>query len=187
MGDSHQLSVASLPSLASSGSRIWPHCPCKCHPLSGGTSRLTWFPLPWQVDGGTPGSRDTTTTSTAQAGTTETALVTSVSGAGPRGRGSHCPLRSLCSCGSDRGQLCWGDPALLGVSLKGDKNLPCLPHANMSQRVHLLFFQDHGTKAGKGAAPTTDLRSLSPVRGDLVPPARPSWGRQPCGAGSGWD
>ncbi|XP_021403798.2 band 4.1-like protein 1 isoform X13 [Lonchura striata] len=53
-----------------------------------------------QVDGGTPGSRDTTT-STAQAGTTETALVTS----------------------------------------------------------------DHGTKAGKGAAPTTDLRSLSPISG----------------------
>ncbi|NWY72500.1 E41L1 protein, partial [Erithacus rubecula] len=50
-----------------------------------------------QVDGGTPGSRDSTTT--AQAGATETALVTS----------------------------------------------------------------DHGTKAGKGAAPTTDLRSLSPV------------------------
>ncbi|NWW62773.1 E41L1 protein, partial [Ifrita kowaldi] len=38
-----------------------------------------------QVDGGTPGSRDTTTT--AQAGTTETALATSVSGAGPRGAG----------------------------------------------------------------------------------------------------
>ncbi|XP_039555489.1 band 4.1-like protein 1 isoform X11 [Passer montanus] len=55
---------------------------------------------PHQVDGGTPGSRDTTTT-TAQAGTTETALVTS----------------------------------------------------------------DHGTKAGKGAAPTTDLRSLSPISG----------------------
>ncbi|XP_066055362.1 band 4.1-like protein 1 isoform X5 [Chamaea fasciata] len=54
---------------------------------------------PHQVDGGTPGSRDTTTT--AQAGTTETALVTS----------------------------------------------------------------DHGTKAGKGAAPTTDLRSLSPISG----------------------
>nr|XP_021403798.1 band 4.1-like protein 1 isoform X12 [Lonchura striata domestica] len=53
-----------------------------------------------QVDGGTPGSRDTTT-STAQAGTTETALVSS----------------------------------------------------------------DHGTKAGKGAAPTTDLRSLSPISG----------------------
>ncbi|XP_039555490.1 band 4.1-like protein 1 isoform X12 [Passer montanus] len=53
-----------------------------------------------EVDGGTPGSRDTTTT-TAQAGTTETALVTS----------------------------------------------------------------DHGTKAGKGAAPTTDLRSLSPISG----------------------
>ncbi|XP_038014858.1 band 4.1-like protein 1 isoform X5 [Motacilla alba alba] len=52
-----------------------------------------------QVDGGTPGSRDTTTT--AQAGTTETALVTS----------------------------------------------------------------DHSTKAGKGAAPTTDLRSLSPISG----------------------
>ncbi|NXH57889.1 E41L1 protein, partial [Rhabdornis inornatus] len=50
-----------------------------------------------QVDGGTPGSRDSTTT--PQAGTTETALVTS----------------------------------------------------------------DHGTKAGKGAAPTTDLRSLSPI------------------------
>ncbi|XP_021403799.2 band 4.1-like protein 1 isoform X14 [Lonchura striata] len=55
---------------------------------------------PHWVDGGTPGSRDTTT-STAQAGTTETALVTS----------------------------------------------------------------DHGTKAGKGAAPTTDLRSLSPISG----------------------
>ncbi|XP_063260799.1 band 4.1-like protein 1 isoform X2 [Prinia subflava] len=54
---------------------------------------------PHQVDGGTPGSRDTTTT--AQAGSTETALVTS----------------------------------------------------------------DHGTKAGKGAAPTTDLRSLSPISG----------------------
>nr|XP_041576218.1 band 4.1-like protein 1 isoform X11 [Taeniopygia guttata] len=53
-----------------------------------------------QVDGGTPGSRDTTS-STAQAGTPETALVTS----------------------------------------------------------------DHGTKAGKGAAPTTDLRSLSPISG----------------------
>ncbi|XP_038014867.1 band 4.1-like protein 1 isoform X12 [Motacilla alba alba] len=52
-----------------------------------------------EVDGGTPGSRDTTTT--AQAGTTETALVTS----------------------------------------------------------------DHSTKAGKGAAPTTDLRSLSPISG----------------------
>ncbi|NWT60061.1 E41L1 protein, partial [Erythrocercus mccallii] len=52
-----------------------------------------------QVDGGTPGSRDTTTT--AQAGSTETALGTS----------------------------------------------------------------DHGTKAGKGAAPTTDLRSLSPISG----------------------
>ncbi|NXR25709.1 E41L1 protein, partial [Cinclus mexicanus] len=50
-----------------------------------------------QVDGGTPGSRDSITT--AQAGTTETALVTS----------------------------------------------------------------DHGTKAGKGAAPTADLRSLSPI------------------------
>ncbi|NXI13704.1 E41L1 protein, partial [Irena cyanogastra] len=50
-----------------------------------------------QVDGGTPGGRDSTTT--AQAGTTETALVTS----------------------------------------------------------------DHSTKAGKGAAPTTDLRSLSPI------------------------
>nr|XP_021403788.1 band 4.1-like protein 1 isoform X3 [Lonchura striata domestica] len=55
---------------------------------------------PHWVDGGTPGSRDTTT-STAQAGTTETALVSS----------------------------------------------------------------DHGTKAGKGAAPTTDLRSLSPISG----------------------
>ncbi|XP_074409743.1 band 4.1-like protein 1 isoform X6 [Zonotrichia albicollis] len=54
-----------------------------------------------QVDGGTPGSRDSTTTSTGQAGTTETALVTS----------------------------------------------------------------DHGIKAGKGAAPTTDLRSLSPISG----------------------
>ncbi|XP_072773018.1 band 4.1-like protein 1 isoform X13 [Taeniopygia guttata] len=53
-----------------------------------------------EVDGGTAGSRDTTS-STAQAGTTETALVTS----------------------------------------------------------------DHGTKAGKGAAPTTDLRSLSPISG----------------------
>ncbi|NXK69072.1 E41L1 protein, partial [Sylvietta virens] len=52
-----------------------------------------------RVDGGTPGSRDTTTT--AQAGTTETALVTS----------------------------------------------------------------DHSTKAGKGAAPATDLRSLSPISG----------------------
>uniref|UniRef100_A0A8D2MPZ0 Erythrocyte membrane protein band 4.1 like 1 n=1 Tax=Zonotrichia albicollis TaxID=44394 RepID=A0A8D2MPZ0_ZONAL len=30
---------------------------------------------------------------------------------------------------------------------------------------HLLFLQDHGTKAGKGAAPTTDLRSLSPISG----------------------
>ncbi|XP_064585756.1 band 4.1-like protein 1 isoform X10 [Zonotrichia leucophrys gambelii] len=56
---------------------------------------------PHRVDGGTPGSRDSTTTSTGQAGTTETALVTS----------------------------------------------------------------DHGTKAGKGAAPTTDLRSLSPISG----------------------
>ncbi|XP_072773017.1 band 4.1-like protein 1 isoform X12 [Taeniopygia guttata] len=55
---------------------------------------------PHRVDGGTAGSRDTTS-STAQAGTTETALVTS----------------------------------------------------------------DHGTKAGKGAAPTTDLRSLSPISG----------------------
>ncbi|XP_059718368.1 band 4.1-like protein 1 isoform X10 [Haemorhous mexicanus] len=55
---------------------------------------------PHRVDGGTPGSRDTTTT-TGQAGTTETAPVTS----------------------------------------------------------------DHGTKAGKGAAPTTDLRSLSPISG----------------------
>nr|XP_041576219.1 band 4.1-like protein 1 isoform X12 [Taeniopygia guttata] len=55
---------------------------------------------PHRVDGGTPGSRDTTS-STAQAGTPETALVTS----------------------------------------------------------------DHGTKAGKGAAPTTDLRSLSPISG----------------------
>ncbi|XP_054130836.1 band 4.1-like protein 1 isoform X10 [Melozone crissalis] len=54
-----------------------------------------------QVDGATPGSRDSTTTSTGQAGTTETALVTS----------------------------------------------------------------DHGTKAGKGAAPNTDLRSLSPISG----------------------
>ncbi|XP_041254152.1 band 4.1-like protein 1 isoform X5 [Onychostruthus taczanowskii] len=54
-----------------------------------------------QVDGDTPGSWDTTTTTTVQAGTTETALVTS----------------------------------------------------------------DHGTKAGKGAAPTTDLRSLSPISG----------------------
>lgn len=36
----------------------------------------------------------------------------------------------------------------------------------MSQCACLLFFQDHGTKAGKGTAPTTDLRSLSPVRGD---------------------
>ncbi|NWV49711.1 E41L1 protein, partial [Daphoenositta chrysoptera] len=53
-----------------------------------------------QVDGGTPGSRDTTTT-TAHAGTAETALATS----------------------------------------------------------------DHSTKAGKGAAPTTDLRSLSPISG----------------------
>ncbi|NWX36270.1 E41L1 protein, partial [Notiomystis cincta] len=52
-----------------------------------------------QVDGGTPGNRDTTTS--AQAGTTETALMTS----------------------------------------------------------------DHGTKAGKGAAPATDLRSLSPISG----------------------
>ncbi|XP_027560477.1 band 4.1-like protein 1 isoform X14 [Neopelma chrysocephalum] len=52
-----------------------------------------------QVDGGTPGSRDTT--ATAQAGTTEMALVTS----------------------------------------------------------------DHSTKAGKGAASTTDLRSLSPISG----------------------
>ncbi|XP_017602440.1 PREDICTED: band 4.1-like protein 1 isoform X10 [Corvus brachyrhynchos] len=52
-----------------------------------------------QVDGGTPGSRDTTTT--AQAGTTETPLATS----------------------------------------------------------------DHGTKAGKGATPSTDLRSLSPISG----------------------
>ncbi|XP_074409749.1 band 4.1-like protein 1 isoform X12 [Zonotrichia albicollis] len=56
---------------------------------------------PHRVDGGTPGSRDSTTTSTGQAGTTETALVTS----------------------------------------------------------------DHGIKAGKGAAPTTDLRSLSPISG----------------------
>ncbi|NXD57719.1 E41L1 protein, partial [Corvus moneduloides] len=56
-----------------------------------------------QVDGGTPGSRDTTTT--AQAGTTETPLATSVSGAGPPGVGSRCPLRSLCSSRSDRGQL----------------------------------------------------------------------------------
>nr|XP_054500443.1 band 4.1-like protein 1 isoform X2 [Agelaius phoeniceus] len=56
---------------------------------------------PHRVDGGTPGSRDTTTTTTAQAGTTETALVTS----------------------------------------------------------------DHGTKAGKGATPTADLRSLSPISG----------------------
>ncbi|XP_066417665.1 band 4.1-like protein 1 isoform X15 [Molothrus aeneus] len=56
---------------------------------------------PHRVDGGTPGSRDTTTTTTAQAGTTETALVTS----------------------------------------------------------------DHSTKAGKGAAPTADLRSLSPISG----------------------
>ncbi|NWR37864.1 E41L1 protein, partial [Tachuris rubrigastra] len=58
-----------------------------------------------QVDGGTPGSRDTPSsrdiTATAQAGTTETALVTS----------------------------------------------------------------DHSTKAGKGVAPTTDLRSLSPISG----------------------
>ncbi|NXM04242.1 E41L1 protein, partial [Tyrannus savana] len=56
-----------------------------------------------QVDGGTPGSRDTLSsrdiTATAQAGTTETALVTS----------------------------------------------------------------DHSTKAGKGAVPTTELRSLSPI------------------------
>ncbi|XP_050169457.1 band 4.1-like protein 1 isoform X12 [Myiozetetes cayanensis] len=56
-----------------------------------------------QVDGGTPGSRDTPSsrdiTATAQAGTTETALVTS----------------------------------------------------------------DHSTKAGKGAVPTTELRSLSPI------------------------
>ncbi|XP_054130827.1 band 4.1-like protein 1 isoform X2 [Melozone crissalis] len=56
---------------------------------------------PHRVDGATPGSRDSTTTSTGQAGTTETALVTS----------------------------------------------------------------DHGTKAGKGAAPNTDLRSLSPISG----------------------
>ena len=66
-----------------------PHRPCECHPLPG-TSRLTRFPLPRQVEGGTPGSRDTT--ATAHAGTAEMALVTSVSGAGPlRGGGAAVP------------------------------------------------------------------------------------------------
>uniref|UniRef100_A0A8C3V6N4 Erythrocyte membrane protein band 4.1 like 1 n=1 Tax=Catharus ustulatus TaxID=91951 RepID=A0A8C3V6N4_CATUS len=51
------------------------------------------FPLPWQVDGGTPGSRDST--ATAQAGTTETALVTSV---------SRCPACVLQISGSSTGK-----------------------------------------------------------------------------------
>lgn len=46
------------------------------------------------------------------------------------------------------------------------------PALHLSQCTHLLFFQDHSTKAGKGAVPTTDLRSLSPVRGGM-------WCQQP--------
>lgn len=46
-----------------------PHCHLQAHQV----------PLPWQVEGGTPGSRD----ATAHAGTAETALMASVSRAGP--------------------------------------------------------------------------------------------------------
>lgn len=78
---------------------------CECHPLPG-TSRLTRFPLPRQVEGGTPGSRDAT--ATVHAGTAEMALATSVSGAGPlRGGGAAVPC---CPSAPARamGQLCWG-------------------------------------------------------------------------------
>ncbi|NXG44897.1 E41L1 protein, partial [Psilopogon haemacephalus] len=37
------------------------------------------------------------------------------------------------------------------------------PTLHASQCAHLLFFQDHSTKAGKGAPASTDLRSLSPI------------------------
>lgn len=102
-------------------------------------------------------SRDSTTT--AQAGTTETALVSSVSRADPRGAGKllfpAVPLLQRVGASCAGGTLPhWG--------VLGGGHLPRVPHA-LSQ--HLLFFQDHGTKGGKGAAPTTDLRSLSPVRG----------------------
>uniref|UniRef100_A0A663N0J0 Erythrocyte membrane protein band 4.1 like 1 n=1 Tax=Athene cunicularia TaxID=194338 RepID=A0A663N0J0_ATHCN len=62
-------------------------------------SLLTRFPLPWQVEGGTPGSRDTT--ATAHAGTAETALATSVSpsssGASAGGSPVAAPLMLLLS------------------------------------------------------------------------------------------
>uniref|UniRef100_A0A8C3V3Y8 Erythrocyte membrane protein band 4.1 like 1 n=1 Tax=Catharus ustulatus TaxID=91951 RepID=A0A8C3V3Y8_CATUS len=66
---------------------IVPLCPCAA------VARRVCFPLPWQVDGGTPGSRDST--ATAQAGTTETALVTSV---------SRCPACVLQISGSSTGK-----------------------------------------------------------------------------------
>lgn len=134
----------------------WPHIPLTartatvslCH-LVPGTFRLTRFPL--QVEGGTAGSRDAT--ATAHAGTAE-----AVSGAGPLIHGET--LQSLCSSEGNWDQLCWEGPCPTG-----DVICCVCPMLHLSQCAHLLFFQDHSTKAGKGAVPMTDLRSLSPVRG----------------------
>uniref|UniRef100_A0A8C3UY63 Erythrocyte membrane protein band 4.1 like 1 n=1 Tax=Catharus ustulatus TaxID=91951 RepID=A0A8C3UY63_CATUS len=71
-----------------------------------------------------------------------------------------------------RDTICWDRPGAI---------VPLCPCAAVARRVcapagfgehagcHPPFLtSDHGTKAGKGAAPTTDLRSLSPVRGDVL-------------------
>lgn len=61
------------------------------------------------------------------------------------------------------------------------------PALHPSQRAPLLFFQDHSSKAGKGAVPVTDLRSLSPVRwGTWHPHQAKWWERRDWGMGVGW-
>lgn len=92
-----------------------------------------------------------------------------------RGRGTAVPCGPSAPAGLTGASCAGGTLPLGGGCLEGDTCHVCPMH--LSQCARLLFFQDHGTKAGKGAAPSTDLRSLSPVRG--------TWCHQPGQAGEG--
>lgn len=140
---------------------------------------LTRFSVPQQVEGGTPGSRDTP--DTAHAGTAESALLTSVSGVASRGGGAAV------SCGPSalaKGWLCWGDPAQQGWLQRATCRL--CPHV-VSEPTPLSALLSGSQHQGWERGHSCDRPSL-PLTGEvghMAPPAKPrggeggmqAWGR----------
>lgn len=105
-------------------------------------------PLPWQVEGGAPGSRDTA--ATAHTGTAETALLASVSRAVPsRGGETAVP----CSPSAPERVCCGrGGPCLTGMSVEG--NLLCLPPCCVRANMPVCSsFRITAPRSGKGLFP----------------------------------